>query len=157
MQWIPCTHINEHKVWPLNRHNPKDMSFLRILLIHIQLSFRPLPVTLFASLLQAQEMAISTKLHPPAALRKLTVKNYGFTAALEGKFKILISFCFPFLLDFFDRTFTFWRFLIQIPLDQHEMAVHYSINNGQQLEFCVPGRNQNMRWAAHSVRGLPVP
>ena len=53
-----------------------------------------------------------------------------------------------------NRTFTFWRFLIHIPLAQHEMVVHYSVNNGQQLEFYVPGRNQNMRWAAHSVRGL---
>lgn len=31
------------------------------------------------------------------------------------------------------------------------MAVKYSINAGQQLEFVVPGRNQNMRWAVHSV------
>jgi hypothetical protein len=31
------------------------------------------------------------------------------------------------------------------------MVVTYSINNGQQIDFWVPGRNQNMRWAAHSV------
>ena len=54
----------------------------------------------------------------------------------------------------FRRTFTFWRFLIQIPTAQNEMTVYYSINNGQRLEFWVPGRNQNMRWAAHSVCGL---
>ncbi|KAG6841682.1 hypothetical protein C0991_008320 [Blastosporella zonata] len=52
-------------------------------------------------------------------------------------------------------TFTFWRFLIQIPLGPHEMNITYSINSGQQLEFFVPGRSQNMRWAAHSVRSLP--
>ncbi|KAF8232307.1 hypothetical protein L208DRAFT_1272706 [Tricholoma matsutake] len=51
-------------------------------------------------------------------------------------------------------TFTFWRFLIQIPLGDHEMAVKYSINAGQQLEFVVPGRNQNMRWAVHSCNGF---
>jgi hypothetical protein len=51
-------------------------------------------------------------------------------------------------------TFTFWRFAIAIPLGPHEMKVKYSINSGQQLEFYVPGRNQNMRWAAHSVSYL---
>lgn len=50
------------------------------------------------------------------------------------------------------RTFTFWRFLINIPLGDHEMAVRYSVNAGQKLSFVVPGRDQNMRWAAHSVR-----
>ncbi|KAG5652343.1 hypothetical protein H0H81_005364 [Sphagnurus paluster] len=49
------------------------------------------------------------------------------------------------------RTFTFWRFLIQIPLGLHEMIITYSINAGQQLAFYVPGRSQNMRWAVHSV------
>lgn len=48
-------------------------------------------------------------------------------------------------------TFTFWRFLIKIPLCDHEMEITYRINNGQTLNFYVPGRNQNMRWAAHSV------
>jgi len=58
---------------------------------------------------------------------------------------------------FSNRTFTFWRFLIHIPLAQHQMIVRYSVNNGQRLEFYVPGRNQNMRWAAHSVRGSSAP
>ena len=35
---------------------------------------------------------------------------------------------------------------------QHEMPIKYSINNGQKLEFFVPGRNQNMRWVGYSVR-----
>ncbi|KAJ3487415.1 hypothetical protein NLJ89_g11716 [Agrocybe chaxingu] len=51
-------------------------------------------------------------------------------------------------------TFTFWRFLIKVPLSDHEMAIKYSINNGQQLEFWVPGRMQNMRWAAYSCNGF---
>ncbi|TFK42983.1 hypothetical protein BDQ12DRAFT_677131 [Crucibulum laeve] len=51
-------------------------------------------------------------------------------------------------------TFTFWRFMIRIPLAEHEMAVTYSVNHGQKLEFFVPGRNQNMRWAAHSCNGF---
>ncbi|KAF5386786.1 hypothetical protein D9615_001876 [Tricholomella constricta] len=55
---------------------------------------------------------------------------------------------------FISSTFTFWRFLIQIPLGPHEMSVTYNINSGQQLEFFVPGRAQNMRWAAHSCNGF---
>ncbi|KAG6919956.1 hypothetical protein DXG01_013305 [Tephrocybe rancida] len=51
-------------------------------------------------------------------------------------------------------TFTFWRFLIQIPLGPREMNIRYSINSGQQLDFFVPGRSQNMRWAAHSCNGF---
>ncbi|KAL0947072.1 hypothetical protein HGRIS_013213 [Hohenbuehelia grisea] len=51
-------------------------------------------------------------------------------------------------------TFTFWRFLIEIPLGHSEMSIAYSINKGQQLQFYVPGRNQNMRWAAHSCNGF---
>ena len=34
------------------------------------------------------------------------------------------------------------------------MSIKYTINNGQTLEFFVPGRNQNMRWAAYSVSVL---
>ncbi len=58
--------------------------------------------------------------------------------------------------DLYARTFTFWRFLIHVPLGKDEMVVHYSINNGQQLEFWVPGRDQNMRWAAYSVYQLLI-
>ena len=50
------------------------------------------------------------------------------------------------------RTFTFWRFMIEIPLSSHEMKINYTVNNGIELNFYVPGRNQNMRWAAYSVR-----
>ncbi|KAG6874079.1 hypothetical protein C0995_006936 [Termitomyces sp. Mi166 len=51
-------------------------------------------------------------------------------------------------------TFTFWRFLIQIPLGPHEMNITYSINSGQKLDFYVPGLSQNMRWAAYSCNGF---
>jgi hypothetical protein len=51
----------------------------------------------------------------------------------------------------FFSTFTFWRFMIRIPLTDHEMEITYRINNGQVMNFYIPGRNQNMRWAAHSV------
>jgi hypothetical protein len=48
-------------------------------------------------------------------------------------------------------TYTFWRFLIQIPLTESEMKIQYSINNGLELDFFVPGLSQTMRLAAHSV------
>ncbi|KNZ75467.1 hypothetical protein J132_02800 [Termitomyces sp. J132] len=51
-------------------------------------------------------------------------------------------------------TFTFWRFLIQIPLGPHEMNISYSINSGQKLDFYVPGLSQNMRWATYSCNGF---
>jgi hypothetical protein len=49
-------------------------------------------------------------------------------------------------------TYTFWRFLIQIPLGDFEMKIHYSINSGNEMHFFVPGRQQTMRLAAYSVR-----
>ncbi|KAG9051111.1 hypothetical protein FS837_011957 [Tulasnella sp. UAMH 9824] len=51
-------------------------------------------------------------------------------------------------------TYTFWRFLLEIPLQPHEMSVRYSINRTAKIEFFVPGANQNMRWAAHSCNGF---
>ena len=55
----------------------------------------------------------------------------------------------PLLLS--DRSFTFWRFMIQIPLGPCEMKVMYNINNGPPTDFWVPALGQNMRWAAYSV------
>lgn len=49
-------------------------------------------------------------------------------------------------------TFTFWRFMLEIPLANVEMPVQYCINNGALIEFVVPAIGQNMRWTAHSVR-----
>ncbi|KAJ8463846.1 hypothetical protein ONZ45_g17443 [Pleurotus djamor] len=51
-------------------------------------------------------------------------------------------------------TFTFWRFLIEIPLSNSEMCISYTINNGQALNFYVPGRFEDMKWAAHSCNGF---
>ncbi|KAF8580672.1 hypothetical protein K439DRAFT_1648118 [Ramaria rubella] len=51
-------------------------------------------------------------------------------------------------------TCTFWRFMFEIPLDQTEMSVRYRINQGPEFEFFVPGRDQNMRWAAYSCNGF---
>jgi hypothetical protein len=41
---------------------------------------------------------------------------------------------------------------LAVDLYDNEMKVSYSLNNGQSINFWVPGRNQNFRWAAHSVR-----
>jgi hypothetical protein len=48
-------------------------------------------------------------------------------------------------------TYTFWRFLIRVPLSDSEMKVQYSINDGLTMDFFVPGRRQTMRLAAYSV------
>ncbi|KIY51015.1 hypothetical protein FISHEDRAFT_37727 [Fistulina hepatica ATCC 64428] len=53
-----------------------------------------------------------------------------------------------------DSTFTFWRFMLHIPLGSHEMEITYSINRGQILHFFVPRKDQNMRWAAYSCNGF---
>lgn len=81
-------------------------------------------------------------------MKRPRVESYGYIVGLPGE---CITSIFALSTDGLYSTFTFWRFLIRIPLAQTEMAVHYSINNGQQLDFWVPGRNQNLRWAAHSV------
>ena len=51
-------------------------------------------------------------------------------------------------------TYTFWRFLIQIPLSDSEMKIQYTINYGISMHFFVPGRGQTMRLAAYSVSDL---
>ena len=48
-------------------------------------------------------------------------------------------------------TYTFWRFIFQIPLTNSEMKIKYSINDGLEMDFFVPGRNETMRLAAYSV------
>lgn len=51
-------------------------------------------------------------------------------------------------------TYTFWRFMVQIPLGPNEMRIRYRVNGGQDLQFYVPARHQNMRWAAYSCNGF---
>ncbi|KAI0253869.1 hypothetical protein BJV78DRAFT_1189908 [Lactifluus subvellereus] len=51
-------------------------------------------------------------------------------------------------------TYTFWRFLIQIPLGSDEMSIQYSVNSGMEMDFVVPGRRQTMRLAAYSCNGF---
>ena len=51
----------------------------------------------------------------------------------------------------FVSTYTFWRFLIRIPLSDSQMRIQYSINDGLAMGFFVPGRRQTMRLAAYSV------
>jgi hypothetical protein len=46
---------------------------------------------------------------------------------------------------------TFWRMMIQIPLADNEMSVTYRVNNGHGLQFFIPGKGQEMRWATYSV------
>jgi hypothetical protein len=74
--------------------------------------------------------------------------NRGYVGGFVSAFQYSISYL---------RSYTFWRFAFQIPLGSTEMQISYSINRGQELEFYVPGRNQNMRWAAHSVSNCSEP
>ncbi|CAG7846587.1 SubName: Full=Uncharacterized protein {ECO:0000313/EMBL:CCA69829.1} [Serendipita indica DSM 11827] len=49
---------------------------------------------------------------------------------------------------------TFWRMMFEIPLSENEMAITYRVNGGHGLQFFVPGKTQNMRWAAYSCNGF---
>ncbi|TXT06137.1 hypothetical protein VHUM_03610 [Vanrija humicola] len=49
---------------------------------------------------------------------------------------------------------SFWRFMIQIPLQNTETEVKYSLNRGAELAFVVPAIGQNLRWTAHSCNGF---
>lgn len=49
---------------------------------------------------------------------------------------------------------SFWRFMIQIPLQEFEQAVAYRLNGGAANTFIVPAYGQNMRWMAHSCNGF---
>ncbi|CCM03699.1 uncharacterized protein FIBRA_05845 [Fibroporia radiculosa] len=51
-------------------------------------------------------------------------------------------------------TNTFWRFMLEIPLGRNEMRINYSLNSGLTMQFHVPARSQNMRWAAYSCNGF---
>lgn len=49
---------------------------------------------------------------------------------------------------------SFWRFKLEIPLSQDDMAVRYSLNGGREITFVVPGLHQDMRWVGHSCNGF---
>jgi hypothetical protein len=48
---------------------------------------------------------------------------------------------------------SFWRFIIEIPLQHVEMTVRYRLNGGAAMDFVVPAIGQNFHWAAHSCNG----
>jgi hypothetical protein len=52
-----------------------------------------------------------------------------------------------------DDTSSFYRFIIEVPMQQTEMVVSYRLNRGEAIEFVVPKIGQNLRWAAHSCNG----
>ncbi|KAH7107375.1 hypothetical protein BKA62DRAFT_683171 [Auriculariales sp. MPI-PUGE-AT-0066] len=51
-------------------------------------------------------------------------------------------------------SFTFWRFMIRIPLSDQDMTIQYQVNNGLPMDFHVPGKDQDMRVAAYSCNGF---
>ena len=48
---------------------------------------------------------------------------------------------------------SFWRFMVEVPLQNIEMTVRYRLNGGAEMGFVVPAVGQNLRWAAHSCNG----
>lgn len=52
-----------------------------------------------------------------------------------------------------ESTSSFFRFIMEFPLQDIEMAVRYRLNGGAAMDFVVPARGQNLRWAAHSCNG----
>lgn len=49
---------------------------------------------------------------------------------------------------------SFWRFKIEVKQGELEMPVHYRVNNGREITFYVPGREQNFRFVGHSCNGF---
>ena len=49
---------------------------------------------------------------------------------------------------------TFWRFMLEIPLAQHEQSITYRVNGGGPMKFLVAGAGDNLRWAGHSCNGF---
>lgn len=85
-------------------------------------------------------------------MKRDTVPGHEIWVYVGNQGYVAMSIRFDMQLeDTKSSTFTFWRFSIQIPLSNQETSVRYSINNGQEFGFFLPGRNQNMRWATYSV------
>ncbi|TIA92650.1 hypothetical protein E3P81_01381 [Wallemia ichthyophaga] len=53
-------------------------------------------------------------------------------------------------------TFTFWRFMIDVPLGESENAVEYGINGGARYAFHVPAHSQHLRWIGQSCNGFSM-
>lgn len=88
-----------------------------------------------------------------------TCKNRGYTDRNFTSIADGAGMCTPMRarrgskahVSFIISTYTFWRFIFQIPLTNSEMKIKYSINDGMEMEFFVPGRSETMRLAAYSV------
>ena len=49
---------------------------------------------------------------------------------------------------------TFWRFMLEIPVQEWEQSIQYRVNGGGPIEFLVAAASENFRWAAHSCNGF---
>jgi hypothetical protein len=49
---------------------------------------------------------------------------------------------------------SFWRFFLEIPMQDFEQSITYSLNRGGEMRFLVPAAGENFRWAAHSCNGF---
>ena len=55
-----------------------------------------------------------------------------------------------------ERGVTFWRFNLEVELQQEESRIAYSINNGPAVGFWVPARGQTMNIMFHSCNGFSL-
>lgn len=57
------------------------------------------------------------------------------------------------LLDVFRHEYHFWRYDIQLPLEQHAQKAHYTVA-GQTFDFYLPSFWENMRFMFYSCNGF---
>ena len=55
-----------------------------------------------------------------------------------------------------ERGITFWRFNLEVELQDGENRIAYSINNGPAMGFWVPARGQTMNIMFHSCNGFSL-
>ncbi|TIC72570.1 hypothetical protein E3Q00_03843 [Wallemia mellicola] len=53
-------------------------------------------------------------------------------------------------------SFTFWRFMIDIPMLENESPVDYNINGGARNTFHIPAIGQHLRWIGQSCNGFSM-
>lgn len=52
-----------------------------------------------------------------------------------------------------NQSFTFWRYKLEIQMQDQEIKVDYKVN-GIENSFHVAGKHQTFRWAGHSCNGF---
>ncbi|TIA90153.1 hypothetical protein E3P99_01665 [Wallemia hederae] len=53
-------------------------------------------------------------------------------------------------------SYTFWRFMIDVPMGDAESPVDYNVNGGAKNTFYVPATTQHLRWIGQSCNGFSM-